>query len=146
MVKISKRVECIIFLPALLFFFALLSQNAFGQNGSDIIISENGNCEENALNFDILMTKANEYPGLEKIILIARLGNGEKSRKYNEKRLEVVKAGISAFDRYPAEKIITAQGERVSGKGQVEVYIGGRLFAVFKVGRKENLQGRNCNN
>lgn len=96
--------------------------------------------------FDILRKSANENPG-SLVILVARLGDGEKSEKYNQRRLKVVKNGINAFDRYPAEKVIMTAGERVQGKGQVEVYIGGRLFAVFKSARKKNFKnpsGKEC--
>lgn len=145
MIKTSKKLNLLIFFPMMMFCLVLFSHNTFGQDISDIIISDSGNCEENAFDFDLLLTRTKEYYGSEVIILIARLGDGEKSRKYNERRLEVVKAGITAFDRYPKEKVITAQGERVSGKGLVEVYLGGYLSAIFKAERNKNIESRNCN-
>lgn len=143
MIKTSKKAKYPISILLLVFFAAFLFQTAFGQSSSDIIIADENNCEQNLSYFDILITEANTYPG-SSVILIARLGDGENSRKYNQRRLAVVKAGLSAFERYPAERVITTQGGRVRGKGQVEVYIGGRLVAVFKAGRRKNLQDPNA--
>lgn len=139
MIIIKRKIKYIIFSQILILFLAVLAPTAFGQRSSDIIISDESDCERIASYLDMVMTEISDYPG-SSVILIARLGDGEKSRKYNERRLIVVKTGINRLGRYPAEKIITTQGERVQGKGQVEVYLGGRLFAVFKAGRGKNLQ------
>lgn len=147
MMKVSKNLKLLIFFPALMFCLIFFSQDAFGQKNSDIIVSDSGNCTENAVYFDTIITKANpypEFPNSSVIILIARLGDGEKSRKYNERRLEVIKAGITASDKDSAKKVITAQGGRVSGKGVVEVYADGQLIAIFKAERKKNIASRNC--
>lgn len=143
MIVSTKKTRFFLYILSAISVCIILSSDVLGQRESNIIVSEDESCEQNALNFDIILTQAKEYHGSEMIILIARLGDGENSHKYNKRRLEVVKAGISAYDRFPAEKIITAQGERVKGKGLVEVYVGGRLFAVFKARRKENIKSRN---
>jgi hypothetical protein len=40
--------------------------------------------------------------------------------------------------------IVTAHGERVKGKGVVELYVGGALVGTFYVGRKEDLYLGTC--
>jgi hypothetical protein len=39
---------------------------------------------------------------------------------------------------FSREKIVMAEGERVSGLGQVDVYVGGKPYVVFKVKRNKD--------
>jgi hypothetical protein len=39
----------------------------------------------------------------------------------------------------PKYRIITAEGERVRGLGQLEFYVGGKLHSIFKVRRNKDL-------
>lgn len=78
----------------------------------------------------------------ESVILIARLGNREVSRRLNRQRLQIARAylhvGRGLEPPFEEEHIVTAEGERVRGAGRVEAYVRGKLFMVFMFGRNKN--------
>ena len=39
---------------------------------------------------------------------------------------------------FPAKRIVTAEGGRVKGLGQVEVYVGGKLHTLFRMKRNKD--------
>jgi hypothetical protein len=62
------------------------------------------------------------------IILIARLGEGERSRELNRRRLFNATMYLSMIKRSNIE-VIQAEGEPVKeGLGRIEIYVNGRLF------------------
>ena len=63
------------------------------------------------------------------LIIIARLGTGEKSSRLNQQRLSVEEEYIKR--RGSNLKYILAQGDRVVGLGRVELYVGGRLLHIL---------------
>jgi hypothetical protein len=69
--------------------------------------------------------------------MVARLGTGETSRKLASIRLRQVADYLNR--RIQRERIITAEGERVRGLGQLEFYVGGRLHSIFKVKRNRDV-------
>lgn len=142
--SLSNQAKSTVLLLCFVSFLCLLpSQEVFGQIESDNVVDEKVNCEQQIAEYDNIFNSAKNQPETARtIIIVARLGSGETSRKYNQQRLAVAKQSLVFPVGYPAEQIITAQGDRVRGKGQVEFYIGGRLFTVFKVGRRKNLRGR----
>ena len=58
-----------------------------------------------------------------RLILIARLGTGERDRKLNRARLAYVEDYLKSHN----VEYVFAEGERVAGLGRFEVYVGGRL-------------------
>jgi hypothetical protein len=58
-----------------------------------------------------------------RLILVARLGDGERDRKLNRMRLRYVEDYLNKKD----VQYVFAEGERVKGLGRMEVYVGGRL-------------------
>lgn len=58
-----------------------------------------------------------------RLILIARLGTGERNRKLNRERLAYVEDYLK---RHKVD-FVFAEGDRVEGLGRMEVYVGGRL-------------------
>ena len=78
----------------------------------------------------------------EPVILIARLGNRETSRRLSRQRLEVARFALHVSrglePELKEENIVTAEGERVRGAGRIEAYVRGRLFMVFLFGRNKN--------
>lgn len=68
------------------------------------------------------------------IILIARLGTGETVRKWNLRRLHNVVARL-----YNVKQIIKTEGERVEGKGLVEIYFDGALLYTLLAHRNRDL-------
>jgi hypothetical protein len=76
------------------------------------------------------------------IILIFRLGKGEKSKKVINRRMEVVRNHIN-FRKQNLEKFVLAEGEKTNGLGKVEIYIKGKLTEVLFAKKNVNL-GYNC--
>ena len=78
----------------------------------------------------------------EPVILIARLGNREVSRRLNRQRLQVVRVylhvGRGLEPPLKEEHIVTAEGERIRGAGRIEAYVRGKLFMVFVFKRNKN--------
>jgi hypothetical protein len=62
------------------------------------------------------------------IIVVARLGNGEKSQSLNQKRL---KSALPYLESRAGNKVVAASGEKVSGYGRLELYVSGRLLYVI---------------
>jgi hypothetical protein len=88
------------------------------------------NCEFHIATLDAANNQAGK-DGL--VIAIARLGDGERRQDLNRRRLHNLRTYLVEFDgRFP-ETIITAEGERVSGYGRVELYVGGKLFYVLMI-------------
>lgn len=92
-------------------------------------------CDSTKADFDLIAETAGEN-GL--IIAIARFGKGEFTRKLARRRLQNLRDYLYSTRSINEKRIITAEGERVSGFGRVEVYIGGRLFMVFHMKRNKD--------
>lgn len=75
----------------------------------------------------------NETPFLP-LIMIARLGNKERNNNLNWQRLKV--AEQFAHMHFMPD-VITAQGKKTKGLGQVEVYYGGVLRLVILAQKNE---------
>lgn len=101
-----------------------------------------GTCEDN-ISF---LSNAHHLAGADgTIIAIARLGDGERSRELNRRRLHNVRVYLTEFDWQRApQTVITAEGERVRGYGRVELYVRGILFAVLQVRRNQDLLVGSC--
>jgi hypothetical protein len=101
-----------------------------------------GNCETN-ISF---LSNAHHLAGSEgTIIAIARLGDLERSRELNRRRLHNVRVYLTEFDWHRSpDTVITAEGSRVSGYGRVELYVRGVLFAVLAVRRNQDLLVGSC--
>ena len=89
------------------------------------------NCETTLRKFDDLrdLIKADKNKtGV--LILIARLGNGEKLRNLNLRRLRNVRDSLKVT--FGVEKdVVIAEGERIKGFGRVEFYLGGELVGAL---------------
>lgn len=100
------------------------------------------NCENHIAMLDIADQDAGRA-GL--IIIIGRLGTGERSRELNEHRLHSAQAYLTEYRavRLP-ETIVVAKGERVAGYGRIELYVGGKLHTVFAIKRNADLAVGSC--
>lgn len=100
------------------------------------------NCETHIAMLDIAHQDAGPT-GL--IIMIGRLGTGEQSRVLNQHRLYSARSYLTEYRalRLP-ETIVIAEGERVNGYGQIELYIGGRLHTAFALRRNAELSVGSC--
>jgi hypothetical protein len=97
-------------------------------------------CEENKSYFDYIHNQA----GDESLIIIARLGDGERGRAFNWRRLHNIREYLTYIRAIPERNVLVAEGEPVKGRGRVEVYLRGRLLALFIVGPNHDLNGGDC--
>ncbi len=87
-------------------------------------------------------------PADELIFVIARLGSGETRPNLNWRRLHNVRAYWTGYlpegHRRKPETIILAEGERISGYGHLEFYVGGNLVWVIKIARNSDVDFGDC--
>jgi hypothetical protein len=126
----------ILLLSAALAFYPLVARSQFTSDEIKPV-----NCEHNIAQLEM----ASQQAGNDKLIIIARLGDGERNRKLNWRRLQNARAYLSKYitARNP-ETIILAEGERVTGYGRIEIYVGGKLFSALAVKRNEDLIVGSC--
>jgi hypothetical protein len=99
------------------------------------IIVYGSNNETTKAELDLLAEKA----GKDKlIILIARLGRREFSRRLSQQRLRTVRDYLRFTRAMSENRLITAEGERVSDFGRVEAYLDGKLVMVFRLSPNKN--------
>jgi hypothetical protein len=99
------------------------------------IIVDGTNNETTKAELDLLAQRA----GKEKlIILIARLGKAEHSRKLSQRRLRTIRDYLRFTRAVSMERMVPAEGDRVRDVGRVDAYLDGKLFMVFELGRNKN--------
>jgi hypothetical protein len=90
------------------------------------------NCEDFQAHLDHAIIDWQELKLKEtRMILIARLGSGERDRKLNRTRLEYVEDYLKKHD----VEYVFAEGERVQGFGRFEVYVAGKLAMSIPIKR-----------
>lgn len=83
------------------------------------------------------------------IILVARLGTGEKGRSLNRRRLHNARSFLTErLGDYslPSGKLVASEGERVNGYGRVEIYVLGKFYYALKIRRNRDLFIGTCFN
>ncbi len=130
-------------LAALTGFCLMCSSDAFAQSEQSptpyVIVGVDCHDEEHT---KALLDYAAISAGKDKtIILIARLGGGERSRQLNRLRLLIASGYVMDNRGVPKDRVITAEGERVRGLGHVEIYVGGTLHTLFKMKRNKGFGG-----
>jgi hypothetical protein len=98
------------------------------------------NCEDVTAYVETAMVMAQEAGEDNYLIIIARLGDGERSRKLNLDRVNTVKA----FMRRWRGKSVVAEGDRVKGYGRLEIYVGGKLVFILPLGRNAKVDFWSC--
>lgn len=83
------------------------------------------NCEVTKLYLDDVAFRAHKIEDAS-LIVIARLGQGEKLPNLNRTRLKFTEAYLS--QRFPSTRIVAAERSRVRDFGIVEIYVGGKLL------------------
>jgi hypothetical protein len=111
-------------------------------NSPEPMMADGNNCESNKAYWDLVAVEANRNNST--VIMVAQLGDSEKARRLNMRRLHNLFTYLSYIRGIPSERLIRTEGVRVPGLGRVAVYIGGKLFIVFTVERNEDLQGGSC--
>jgi hypothetical protein len=99
-------------------------------------------CESAKADFDLIAQVANEKQS--NVIIIARSGKGEL-RGINRVRLRQLRDWLQQVRGYSPDRVVTAEGERVRGLGQVEVYISGKPIFIYRMRRnKDFFRGCDC--
>ncbi len=75
------------------------------------------------------------------LIVIARLGDGERSRQLNLRRLNEVQRYMR---RHSSVRLTTAEGERVQGYGRLEFYVSGKLLYTMPIRRNASFNLHGC--
>ena len=100
------------------------------------------NCESDIAILDLASRRAGE-DGL--IIAIARLGDGERQRSLNFRRLHNVRVYLTEWNgRRNPKTVLIAEGERVTGYGRIELYVGGALLQTLLVRPNADLIVGSC--
>ncbi len=98
------------------------------------------NCEENIIHLEIIAELTSvERPRDGVLIVIARLGDGERSQELNRRRLYNVRVALMNNRQIDPQRLIMTSGERVRGYGRVEFYLGGKLMGGLRVARGKDL-------
>jgi len=90
-------------------------------------------CESFAALVDNALVEWQQMQGTY-LIIIARLGEGERVNGLNRSRLKDVEDYLK---RDETIKYVTAEGNRVKGSGQVELYVGGKLRAAIPIKKND---------
>lgn len=122
---------------------ALLSfhSSASAQNKSlePVVVEGNASsCERNAASFDNLagFLRSTE----ERLFIIARLGNGERSRDLNRRRLHNVRTYFKdSWPQIDPKRFVFADGDSVKGEGRIEFYLGSTLIQISYVKRGKDI-------
>ena len=94
-------------------------------------------CEGIKMRLDFVAIAAQEAGSDQTVIIISRLGSGERSRSLSRGRLKLVADYLNRM--LARERIISAEGGGVKGLGQLEFYVAGKLNIVFKARRNSDL-------
>lgn len=79
------------------------------------------------------------------IIIIGHLGDGEYKRMLNQRRLHNARAYLTEYLSVRSPKtIVTAEGERVSGYGRINLYVRGKLFYSLPIKRNGDFAVGSC--
>ena len=94
------------------------------------------NCETNLQRLEDLKRMVLEQPNRNGLlIMLSRLGSGERDDGLSRRRLSNVRDGLTKTLGIDDRRIISAYGERVRGYGRVEFYLAGGLVGALPVRR-----------
>lgn len=96
------------------------------------------NCETGLVVQDLVINKVLDAKDGEVLIVLVHAGTGEQSRQLMLRRIANIRKYFkNRGSRIPSERVIVAEGEKVSGLGQIDYYFSGKLYArlVFNKGR-----------
>jgi hypothetical protein len=106
-------------------------------------------CEENEARLDTVWSEMEKHRDDSGVLLIvARLGAGERSLETSRRRLHNAREYLMlrGVRKISKDRIIIALGERTSGLGRVEFYLGGKLVDKLLVRKNKNLCVDCCQN
>jgi hypothetical protein len=91
------------------------------------------NCEDFLAFLDHAIIEWQKLEGTQ-LILITRLGDGERDHKLSRARLYYVEDYLK---RHNVQHVL-AEGDRVAGFGRIEAYVGGKLYFSVALKRGSN--------
>lgn len=101
--------------------------------------NEPQNCEMNLQNLEYLRDLVKkESTGAGFLIIVARLGKGERQPSLNHRRLYNVRLKLTLIN-VSKDRIITTEGEQVKGFGRLEFYWRGELVGAFLVNKAKDI-------
>ena len=116
---------------------AVIASSSFSQATSPLTIEPSGDGVAAILDDVNRQAQATDNP----IILVARLGDGETLRKWNLRRLYNVATQLSGV-----KSVIKTEGDKISGKGRVEIHLDGKLIYSLIAHRNTDLAVDCCEN
>lgn len=136
--RVSKLYQTI--LSILLIIICLINANSplIAQNRLGDVPAKPHNCEDALAILDFATLEAQKDKE-RSLIVIAHLGDSEKSSSLNWRRLKDVRENLSEKGMH---QIVMASGERVKGFGRLEFYVGGKLLYVIAYPRNGRIDCR----
>jgi hypothetical protein len=129
----AKRVYWLRLLLCLTFFLISgLNQPSTAQSNPWVNPTRPNNCEDALALLDETALEARKNKE-SNIIVVARLGDGEKFQSLNRRRLKDV---VEYLKGKAENMIVAASGERVKGYGRLEFYVSGKLLYVIAYPRR----------
>lgn len=98
------------------------------------------NCDAMLGILDNVAKAGSESHGESVVIIVAYLGESERSNLYNEQRLKAAETYLTQKRGFPKVRLILTEGKKRNGLGKVEFYVGGKLSAELFLDKK----GRIC--
>jgi hypothetical protein len=99
-------------------------------NSSATLSQQPANCEDALHYLDFGVGEVRKLKDTY-FIIIARPGKREKSGRLSQVRLNIIER--SYLKRFTDIKYVTAVGSRTKGLGQIEIYVGGKLWHVLPI-------------
>ena len=111
------------------------------------MVSQGGRAggQEQATGFEGAAARADDVAAYAKadpesaIIVVGRLGAGERSHSLAWLRLRAVRTYLSV-DKKLTNEIVLAEGDRAHALGCVEIYVSGQLRTTITVARNRNIR------
>lgn len=103
------------------------------------------NCEQSSAKLVGVRTLFKDIDSEQKIILIANLGRKERNSFLNKRRLFSVTAYLQMM-KVEKNRIVTANTDKSTGLGKVEIYIQGRLVEIIYARRDADIPVGKCDN
>ena len=115
-------------------------QSAIAQRPEPIVVGGNQgvdgrDCDDTKAQFAVIAHAAGDE---KTIIVISRLGRGESSRQVARRRLQNLEDFLYLTHGVSRDRIVSAEGKRVVGLGEIDVYLDGKLFVLFRMRRNKD--------
>ena len=107
------------------------------RDSDELIRSSSRDSEVNSAIFDSVRLEAAQANAT--VLIVSHLGDGEYAQRLHVRRLHNARERFTYSGRsYPRDRVAVAAGERVSGRGTIEVFIGCKLRWVVEFKRGED--------